>query len=254
MTGLRLPDFIIAGAPRCGTTWLCALVDRHPAMEMAKPVAPEPKFFLRDDLFSQGLAYYAETWFAGIPNDRIAGEKSANYLESPIVARRIRDTLPGVRLIFTLRNPIDRAFSNYLWSRQNGLEAASLAEALDLEQARERHVPDHLRYARPHALVSRGLYADLLRPYFDLFPPEDILVLRYEDILTAPTDLAGRLHRFLGVAHRPSDAENLPRLNAGAYADKETIDPALRVRLAARYAEPNQRLARLLGPGFKIWD
>jgi hypothetical protein len=57
---LRLPDFIIGGAPRSGTTWLYELLDRHPDVHMAKPLAPEPKFFLRDDEYARGLRYYSQ--------------------------------------------------------------------------------------------------------------------------------------------------------------------------------------------------
>ena len=61
---LRLPDFIIGGAPRSGTTWLYWLLDRHPEIYMASPVKPEPKFFLVDHLYEKGLRFYADTWFA----------------------------------------------------------------------------------------------------------------------------------------------------------------------------------------------
>ena len=230
------------------------MADRHPAIEMAKPVAPEPKFFLRDDLFAKGLAWYSDNWFAHIPPDRVAGEKSTNYLESPTAARRIHHCLPDIRLVFILRNPVHRAFSNYLWSRQNSLESTSFAQALCQEEVRERHLSESLRYARPHALFSRGLYADLLRPYFDLFPRERILVLRFEDIGTSPSDVAVRLHQFLGVSPRPGDGARLPPVNAGAHATTEKIDPAIHNQLVARYAEPNKRLAILLGPDFSIWD
>jgi Sulfotransferase family len=109
MTG-RLPDFIIGGAPRSGTTWLYDALDRHPAVYMAKPVKPEPKFFLVDDLYAKGLPHYSATWFADVPAGRVAGEKSTDYLESTAAAERIARDLPQVRLVFILREPIDRAY------------------------------------------------------------------------------------------------------------------------------------------------
>ncbi len=111
-TSERLPEFVIGGAPRCGTTWLYRVLDRHPAIWLAKPVRPEPKFFLVDDEYDKGLDYYRSRWFSAVPDEKIAGEKSTNYLESTSAAERIAANLPEVRLVFLLREPSSRAFSN----------------------------------------------------------------------------------------------------------------------------------------------
>lgn len=254
MTSLRLPDFIIGGAPRSGTTWLYAVAERHPDIEMAKPLVPEPKFFLRDDLYERGIEYYSNTWFSSLPRNKLVGEKSANYLESSTAAERIYRSLPTVRLVFALRNPVDRAFSNYCWSRQNGLEKEDFETALACEEEREKNLPEQLRYARPHALFSRGLYADLLRPYFQRFPRNQILVIRYEDIVRSPGCVAETLHRFLGVAPRPQDGERQEPVNAVRDADNDGMAPATRKKLIERYAVPNRELYDLLGPDFPAWD
>jgi len=219
---------------------------------MAKPVTPEPKFFLVDDLYRQGLASYSARWFADAPADRKAGEKSTDYLESRAAAERIARDLPNVRLIFILREPADRAFSNYAWTRMNGLETEDFATALALEDERERTLPDRWKFARPFSYYSRGLYADLLAEYFDRLPREQILVLKFEDIERAPAVLAERLHRFIGVAPRPRDVDGVGVINP---SDKrgETMADEVRVALRARYAEPNRRLAALLGADFTPW-
>src|SRR6516165_10206986 len=121
----RLPDFIIGGAPRSGTTWLYMLAQRHPRLAMAEPIVPEPKFFLVDEIWRRGIDYYSSNWFDPLPAGRMVGEKSANYLESPVVAERIHRVLPWVKLIFLLRNPVDGGHCDHLWSRQNGLEVES---------------------------------------------------------------------------------------------------------------------------------
>jgi len=243
----RLPDFIIAGAPRCATTWLAELAERHPDIAMARPVKPEPKFFLIDDLFARGLDYYSRTWFAGLADVKRLGEKSTNYLESPIAARRIRENIPDVKLVFMLRDPVDRAFSNFLWTRKNGLESLSFAEAIELEAERERDLPETMKYARPFSYFSRGLYADLLMPYYDLFPREQIKILRYEDVCLAAREVATALHDFLEIVPRPDDADALGTINSASDALSPPLPEDQRSLLTERYAEPNRQLARLIG-------
>jgi Sulfotransferase domain len=249
----RLPDFIIAGAPRSGTTWLYVLAQRHPQLAMAQPIAPEPKFFLVDELWQRGVDYYSTTWFDALPADRVLGEKSTNYLESPEAAERMSRVLPRVKLIFMLRNPVDRAYSNYLWSRQNGLETETFERALALEARRERELASAQRYARPHAYFSRGLYAQHLARFFDRFPREQILVLRHEDLTNRAESVAAAFHRFLGVADVPATALGLGRINEAAAPMNEPLGRALRRHLAQCYRAANVKLTALLGPDFELW-
>jgi sulfotransferase family protein len=249
---LRLPDFIIGGAPRSGTTWLYWLLDRHPRVYMSKPVKPEPKFFLVDSTYAKGLEYYANTWFASAAPGLRAGEKSTDYLESATAAERMARDVPHVRLIFILREPVDRAYSNYLWSKMNGIEHEDFTTALRLEAQRERELPDKWKFTRPYSYFSRGLYADLLTPYFERFPRDQIAVVRFEDIIADPHGLAARLHRFLRINERPEDADDLGVINP-AERPADGMPAAAARDLAARYAAPNARLARMLGPDFALW-
>jgi hypothetical protein len=249
---VRLPDFIIGGAPRSGTTWLYWLLDRHPAVHMAKPVTPEPKFFLVDHLYAKGLQHYARTWFEGVEPTLLAGEKSTDYLESAHAAERIGRDLPQVKLVFILREPVGRAYSNYLWTKMNGLEHETFETALALEEQRERELPERLRFARPYSYFSRGLYADLLRPYLERFDRSQVLIVRFEDIVERPEWLAAGVHRFLGITERLEDAANLGVINPSE-KDETPLDDRIRRELHARYEEPNRRLAALLGPAFDVW-
>jgi hypothetical protein len=250
---LRLPDFLVGGAPRSGTTWLYTALDRHPSIYMAKPIKPEPKFFLIDGLYEKGLEHYSTTWFGDVPARRVAGEKSTDYLESRAAAERIGRDLPHVRLVFILRDPVDRAYSNYLWTRMNRLEHEDFETALASEDERERTTPATYRFSRPYAYFSRGLYADLLQPYVDRFPPAQMLILKFEDLVDRPRELLSRLHAFVGVAERPADADGLGVINAAARQESDAMPAHVRASLVERYREPNARLARLLGPSFEMW-
>ena len=250
----RLPDFIVAGAPRSGTSWLYALARRHPQIAMAEPMTPEPKFFLVDELWQLGIDYYSTKWFE-LPARR-PGIRGKEHQLSGIaeVAERIHHALPGVKLVFLLRNPVDRAYSNYLWSRQNGLETETFERALVLEEQRERDLAPRLRYARPHAYFSRGLYAEHLGRFYDRFSREQILVLRYEDVRRRPEDIAAAFHRFVGVAEMPALARDLGSVNAARCSQSEPLSPPLRRRLVERYSAANLRLAALVGPDFEMWS
>ena len=241
-TSLRLPDFIIAGAPRCATTWLAEMLNRHPYISMAVPLKPEPKFFLVDDLFARGIEYYSQTWFEGLPANHLVGEKSTNYLESSEAAQRIFEHLPCVRLIFILRNPVDRAYSNYLWSAKNGLENESFPRALELEEKRNLILPDNFKYSRPFSYFSRGLYAQMLNPYFILFPRKSILILRYEDLLDDSEKFVDAVFDFLGVHPSPQHTGTLGIVNSARSALSVSIP---RIRQNNSHADMYLRMRNL---------
>ena len=220
---------------------------------MAKPPRPEPKFFLVDELYARGIAYYNETWFTGAAQYAAAGEKSTNYLESATAAERIHAHLPAVKLVFILREPAHRAYSNWLWSSMNGMETEDFERALSRENERERTVDPRLRYARPHAYFSRGLYAKLLRPYLNLFPRDQVLCLKFDDVVRFPERLAQRLHTFIGVTPRPDDAVGLDVVNPSEKRGEAMPEDVIQ-RLRARYADSIRDLAALVGDEFAEWE
>ena len=137
--------------------------------------------------------------------------------------------------------------------RLDYLDRRGQPRALELEGRRERDLPPERRFSRPHAYFSRGLYAERLEPWFALFPRERILCLRCEDIARQPRRLAERLHRFLGLEARGDDVHGLGLINAAEREGAEAPATATFQALRTRYAEPNRRLAELLGPQFEIW-
>src|SRR5262249_11430602 len=146
-----------------------------------------------------------------------------------------------------------RAYSNYLWTRMNGLEHESFETALALEAERERTLPARLKFARPFSYFSRGLYAELLQPFVVRFAADRLLILKVEDLIDLPHALPSALHAFLGVDPRPTDADGLGVVNPAERQESDRIPSHVQASLAERYREPNARLARLLGPSFEIW-
>src|SRR5688572_26028790 len=101
---MTIEHFLLAGAQRSGTTFLYHLLDQHPEIEMARPLRPEPKFFLRTDA---GIEDYTKL-FPGKPGAHVLGEKSTSYIEHPDAARLARSLLSEPRVIFLLRDPVER--------------------------------------------------------------------------------------------------------------------------------------------------
>ncbi len=250
---MTLPTFIIAGAPRSGTTYLYDLCASHPAIYMARPRTPEPKFFLVDGEYAKGLDYYAETYFAPGSDFVAVGEKTTNYLEDPRVAGRIASALPEVRLVFVLRNPRERAFSNYLWSRKNGPETLDFDTALAREGEREAIYPSAQRYSRPFSYVSRGMYARLLQPYLQIFARSRLLVLLFDDLVKTPAEAARQLFDFLGVSSAALNFDFAAKVNS-ARRDNDEIPLLADEFLRGVYYYPNLELGALLGRDLSGWN
>ena len=170
-------SFFIAGAQRSGTTYLCHLLDEHPEIELAIPLSPEPKYFFRDDLFKLGREYYEDNYFKGKPGIRIRGEKSVCYMESETSASRIAQVYPAAKIIFLLRNPIDRAISNYRFSLQNGFESLPMNQAFYQEGERLNNFDPQKISVSPFAYLSRGKYIDYIPVIENYYPQENILII-----------------------------------------------------------------------------
>jgi Sulfotransferase domain len=252
-----LPSFLLIGAQRAGTTSLFYYLRRHP--HVARPGTKEVHFF--DDRFWLGVDWYrsffatsAERRLARLRGgDLVAAEATPYYLFHPAVPERVAATIPSVRLVVLLRDPVDRAYSHYRKMRRMGLERLSFEDALEKEENRlegeeERLLADpryRSRHHRRHAYVARGLYADQLERWLAHFPREQLLVLRSEDFFARPAEICAETLDFLGLRRWQS-----PGFEPRNPTSDRPLDPALRARLEERFAEPNVRLAQLLGRDF----
>lgn len=254
MTGSRrVPSFIIGGAPRSGTTLLCHLLERHPDVYIIKPYIPEPKVFVlpAGDGVNEYLQRY-EAAFAEAGERPILGEKTSYYLENESVPERIALTLGTVRMLFIVREPVERAYSNYLWSRKNGIETLSFEEAVRREGTRPSPFGPDREYVRPFNYLTRGDYATCAERYYERFGRDAVRFVLYEDLERRPAAIMHDIQEFIGARPIPMDAQALGRINVAADTGPP-LDGATKAALRARMAPLVRRFADVSGLDVGAW-
>jgi hypothetical protein len=248
-----VPDVVIGGAPRSGTTFLALVLLRHPGIFVAQPIAPEPKVCLRDHRDGDAglLADYAH-FFAAAPAAALRVEKTTNYLENEAARPRLARVLPEARFLFILREPLARAFSNWKWSTRNGLETLPFAEAVALEGQRPNPLGPEREAARPFDYMLRGRYGSFARAWYDQFGPARVHFVLFEDALRDPEAFIADLQRWLGVEVLPWSALRTGRVNA-TDDDVAGLDPALAARLRAAIRPEVDAFAQLTGLDLSPW-
>jgi hypothetical protein len=177
----RYPDFIGLGAQRAGTSWIYSCLYEHP--NICLPVK-EVHFFSRERNWSKGYEWY-EAIFEKCPQDAKTGEFSTSYLSDPATPERIHEHYPDVKLIACLRNPLDRAYSNYL----NDIMAGVVEPEVTFGEVLKEH-PGY---------IERGRYATHLKRYLQVFSMDQILMLIYEDSLENPMSFITTIYEFISV-------------------------------------------------------
>jgi hypothetical protein len=247
------PDAIIGGAPRSGTTFLCELLNKHPDVYVAQPFIPEPKVCMiphpeGDDGI---LRRYADL-FSDSPPSSVRIEKTSYYLENAEARERLVRTLPRTKFVFILREPVERAYSNWLRSRLNGLETFPFEEAVAREHERGSPLPPTQAYARPFDYMARGRYGTFIEAWIGAVGRERVAVYILEAALAAPEPFVAELQRFIGVDPLPWRALATGRINAierGAEGLSEQTVTALREKIRPEV----ERLASITGLDVAIW-
>jgi Sulfotransferase domain len=248
-----LPNALIIGAQKAGTSSLYEYLTGHPAV--ARASTKEVHFF--DLAYWRGLGWYRRHFPTETQTRRLRSETGLEpviceatpyYLFHPQVPYRVRGSLGRVKLIVLLRDPVERAISHYQHSVAMGAEDLSLEEAIEREPERlageaERLAADPRATSRPHryqSYLSRGVYADQLAVWLSLFPREQLLIVNSHDLFGAPAATVGRVFEFLGLP--PHTLPAYPPYGQRDYA----VDPALRERLRAYFAPHDERLRVLI--------
>ena len=255
-----LPDFLILGTKRGGTTSLWNYLLEHPGVLAMWPAAENLKsphyFYWHHD---KGLNWY-RSHFPTAASRRIkerrlrhsvvAGEASPYYLYDPRVPQRVASVIPDVRLIVALRDPVERAFSHYKERVRAGVEELSFEQALEAEPGRlagevEKMMAEPSYYSRRHDWYSyrdRGIYAPQLRRWRSLFPHASLLVLRSEDLYANPQETLTDVTDFLGLP--PHRLRRAQRWNYKPATDMRT---QTREELRDFYRAHNDDLYQLVG-------
>jgi hypothetical protein len=233
-----LPDFVIIGVAKGGTTFLYHLLTQHPLVEPA--AFKEPHYF---DLLieDEGVEWYRRCFPQPKLKDgrrTITGEASPGYLWDTLAPQRMAEVIPHARLIALLRNPVDRTYSGYHWRTNYGWETRTFEEAIEasFEGPEKRH-------------RANSIYVDHLQRWSGFFPREQMIVLKSEDLFDNPRQTLKVVLEFLGLPEWEPDASELENnRNTGGY--KQKMDPATRRRLEEYFEPHNRRLYDYLGKDF----
>jgi len=230
ITSPRLPEFIVGGAPKCGTTSLCDQLAAHPQIAFSRP--KEPSFFSRDDIAAYPIFFHErfDDWasfawasrerdlleqyarcFAHAEPGQLLGEGSPSYLRSERAARRIARLAPGTRWIFILRHPTDRAYSHY-WHKVSRNQAFMSFE-------------HHLKFEQQNTLLY-GFYAEPIARIVELFGADRVHVVAFEQMRRDPQATLRRIESFLGIEERAPTADAV-RTNATRYPRSRLLQRAI---------------------------
>lgn len=258
-----LPDFIIIGTQKGGTSSLYTYLSQHPCIRTA--AIKEVHFF--DENFGKGLNWYRR-FFPTIAHKiadltvhkketMLTGEASPYYMFHPLAAKRIAATVPRIKLVAMLRNPATRAYSHYQHEVRAGDEPlSSFAEAIAREKERlqgeKEKVLAEAQYNsfnyRHYSYLARGIYADQLENWFTFFPREQIFIIASEEFYANPARIYQETLEFLGLPH--FELKSYGKYNTNQY---QGMDGTMRKKLRDYFQPHNEKLANMLGRQFE-WD
>jgi hypothetical protein len=207
---LILPNFLVIGAQKAATTSIYFLLKSHYDVFMAEK--KELHFFNTDYNHQRGLRFYS-SYFLGWKGEKAIGEATPGYLHNPEVPKRIYDAIPNVKLIVSLRDPIDRAYSAYVMQQSKGSEfpGRSFEEAV-------KATPEYIEFGRYHKHLLR---------YLNYFSKTQFCILLYEELKTDPHKFYKSIFDFLEIDRLELLQEDLPRPNLGGISKRLWVQKSL---------------------------
>jgi len=246
---MKEPNFMIAGAARSGTTSLYHYLAQHPDIYMSKPVVPESKHFVYPEEFNKGKEYLLSTRYKDVKNEKAIGEKTTHYMNCEGVPGRIFSYFPNMMFIFLLRDPVERAISNYWWSVKNGLEKLPIEEAMYREEERVAGYEGKWKVIQPFSYIQRGYYMRYIREYLKFYSRENMLFLIMEDMENHLQEVMSSVSKFLGI--KEQSLERFQKINE---ADRvEGATPELIRYLVSVFHYSNEELEQFLNKSLVLW-
>ena len=238
---LHLPDFLIIGAPKAGTTWLAENLDAHPEVYLARRPGTSDPTELR--YFNQGfrrpLTYYSGLFAPGA--DRIKGDKTPGYVKlSSFRIRFIRSILPDIRLIFFMRDPVERAWSH------------AVMNFVKLDGRKIEDVPQSQFYSWFRGAKEQGLYTEILDRWLSVFPEKQLYTGFYDDIPTEPVRVLREVCGHIGASD-DVDWEEFPYRSVVNRGRGHGMPAAYREFLEDMYRDEKSALERRFGPLVSRW-
>lgn len=230
----RLPDFLGIGTQKGGTTTLHDLLRRDKRIGL--PRKKEVHYFDQEELLP--VKWYADQ-FIELSNQLVVGEITPYYMHDSLAPIRIKETIPDVKLIALLRDPVDRAISQYFHSRRKGFDHESLINAMELEDER---MATGGRYShQKHSYITRSKYDEQLDRYLEIFKPNKLLIIRSEDLFARPKQTWITIQTFLKL--EPQEMKgNIPKANPGR-KEGEQVSEEIRKQIRRKLENTYQILA-----------
>ena len=240
-----LPDTVIIGAQKCGTSSLYYFLSQHP--DVARPTKKEIHYF--DKYYQRGIGWYRLHFSRD--HSKLNFEASPYYVFHPKIPERLVATLPEAKIIVMLRDPVARAYSHYWHEKRLGHEHLSFADAIEAEDkrlagesARLSEEDRYRSYNHDHySYVARGRYAEQIERWFQFFARQQFLFVESERFFASPRQEMARVTAFLGLS--PIGEIAWTKQNSGSYGNQ--IEPTLTRLLRARFADANKGLENLTG-------
>ncbi|MHA1199811.1 MAG: sulfotransferase family protein [Candidatus Heimdallarchaeaceae archaeon] len=268
-------DFIIVGAMKAGTSSIAFQLSHNP--QICIPT-DEVHYFNNEENFCKGIEWY-ESKFKNCNRDSIIGEKTPTYSYDEKVPERINDYNPDIKLVWTFRNPVDRAYSNYLHAVRFGRESYSFKKAI-------RNEPERIKKNIFRGYLKRSIYIEQIERYLEFFDKKQMYFILFEDFVKNPVEIMKGLFKFLNVSFNDFKYQDeiknitviprMPRLlrkTVETFGDRSIVSkgvrfitlrgkkpgyaklsPELRYELNEYFSEYNKKLSDLTGLDISAWN